>query len=139
MLFNSLDFLIFLAVVLLATWAAGLRLRNWILLVASFIFYGWWEWRYVFLLLFNCVVAYGSALGIASANTPQRRKSWCAAGVTICLGLLAYFKYRGFFLENVTAVLASMGLASASGTMAIVLPVGISFFTFQAVAYIVDV
>jgi alginate O-acetyltransferase complex protein AlgI len=139
MLFNSLDFIIFLAVVLLAVWAGGLRLRSWILLVASLVFYGWWEWRYLLLLLFNCLVAYGSALGIATATSPQRRKAWCAAGVTICLGLLAFFKYRGFFLENVTALLASLGMASASGPVAIILPIGISFFTFQAVAYVVDV
>ena len=139
MLFNSLDFFIFLAVVLLAVWAGGLRLRNWILLAASFVFYGWWEWRYLALLVFNCLVAYGSALGIAAAANAGAKKRWCAAGVTVCIGLLAYFKYRGFFLENVTAALAAMGLGKASGPIQVALPVGISFFTFQAVAYIVDV
>lgn len=139
MLFNSFEFLIFLVLVLLVVRVGGLRLRNWILLAASLVFYGWWDWRYLGLLLFNCAVAYGGGIGIASAKTDRGRRTWCGIGVTTCLGLLIYFKYRGFFLENASALLASLGLGSFSGPIHIALPVGISFFTFQAIAYLVDV
>lgn len=139
MLFNSFEFLIFLILVLLVVRVGGLRLRNWILLAASLIFYGWWDWRYLGLLLFNCAVAYGGGLAIASATTDRGRRNWCAAGVAICVGLLTYFKYRGFFLENASALLASLGWGSFTGPIHIALPVGISFFTFQAIAYLVDV
>lgn len=139
MLFNSFEFLIFLILVLFVARVGGLRLRNWILLTASLVFYGWWDWRYLGLLLFNCAVAYGGGLAIATAKTDRARRNWCATGVAICVGLLTYFKYRGFFLENASALLASLGWGSFSGPIQIALPVGISFFTFQAIAYLVDV
>jgi alginate O-acetyltransferase complex protein AlgI len=139
MLFNSLDFVIFLAVVVAVVRLSGLRLRNWILLFAGFVFYGWWDWRYLALLGFNCLTAYYGALGIADAGTPRQKRVRCGIGVTICAGLLGYFKYRGFFLENVTALLAAVGLMSAAKIMTFILPVGVSFYTFQAIAYLVDV
>jgi D-alanyl-lipoteichoic acid acyltransferase DltB (MBOAT superfamily) len=139
MLFNSLEFVIFLALVLAVVRLAGLRLRNWILLFAGFVFYGWWDWRYLGLLGFNCLAAYFGAIKMAEAATPRQKRRWCTASVTTCIGLLCYFKYRGFFLENVTALLAAVGLMSAAKTITFILPVGVSFFTFQAIAYIVDV
>ncbi len=139
MRFDSFDFIIFLVVVLMLVRAAGPRLRNWILLVASLFFYGWWDWRYLGLFGFNCFVAWQSAIRIADAPDPRSKHRWCAAGVIACTALLCYFKYRGFFFENVTAALARMGWMESRGTLQVVLPVGISFFTFQAIAYIVDV
>ncbi len=139
MLFNSVAFVIFLATVLLVVSIGGLRLRNWLLLAASIIFYGWWDWHYLGLLGISCATAYYGGLRIADADNPRTRHAWCATAVTICVGLLCYFKYRGFFLESATALLAKLGLMSASRTISFTLPVGISFFTFQAIAYLVDI
>jgi alginate O-acetyltransferase complex protein AlgI len=139
MLFNSIDFILFLAIVLLLAKVVGPRGRNWLLLPASLLFYGWWDWRYLLLLLFNCGVAFAGGLAIANAPTPRARRTWCGLAVTVCLALLIWFKYRGFFLESITAALASVGLGAASGPLQLTLPVGISFFTFQAIAYLVDV
>jgi D-alanyl-lipoteichoic acid acyltransferase DltB (MBOAT superfamily) len=139
MLFNSLDFVIFLAFVLALVRLAGLRLRNWILLFAGFVFYGWWDWRYLGLLGFNCLTAYFGAIRMAEATTPRQKRAWCGVSVTVCAGLLGYFKYQGFFLENITVLLADLGLMSAAKTITFILPVGVSFYTFQAIAYLVDV
>ncbi len=139
MLFNSLDFVIFLALVLALVRLGGLGLRKWILLIASLIFYGWWDWRYLGLLGFNCLTAYIGAIRLAEATTAREKRGWCAVSVTICASLLCYFKYRGFFLENITALLADLGLMSAAKTITFILPVGVSFYTFQAIAYLVDV
>src|SRR5690242_12784025 len=139
MLFNSLDFVIFLALVLAVVRLAGLRLRNWVLLIAGFVFYGWWDWHYLLLLGFNCLTAYVGAIRMAEADTPRQKRAWCTVCVSICAGLLCYFKYRGFFLENITGLLTALGLMSAARTLTFILPVGVSFYTFQAIAYLVDV
>lgn len=139
MRFDSFDFVIFLIVVLMLARGAGLRWRNHILLLASLFFYGWWDWRYLGLLGFSCLVAWQAAIFVADAPNPRSRQRWCGIGVALCTALLCYFKYRGFFFENVTALLAQMGWMESRGTLAVVLPVGISFFTFQCIAYIVDV
>ncbi len=139
MLFNSIAFVIFLAIVLLVVRIGGLRLRNWLLLIASIVFYGWWDWHYLGLLGFSCATAYYGGLRIADAPTPRSRHAWCSACVTVCVGLLCYFKYRGFFLESATALLTKLGLMSTSRTISFTLPVGISFFTFQAIAYLIDI
>ena len=139
MLFNSLDFVIFLALALAVVRLAGLRLRNWVLLIAGFVFYGWWDWHYLGLLSFNCLTAYVAAIRMTDARSPREKRAWCTVSVSICVGLLCYFKYRGFFLENVTALLTHLGFMSAAKTITFILPVGVSFYTFQAIAYIVDV
>ncbi|MCX8090957.1 MAG: MBOAT family protein [Verrucomicrobiae bacterium] len=139
MLFNSLDFVIFLAVVLLAVRVAALRWRTWILLLAGAVFYGWWDWRYLGLLGFNCLTAFTGGIRIADARTEREKRFWCGLSVVVCASLLGYFKYRGFFLENLTALLTGLGLMSAARTIEFVLPVGVSFYTFQAIAYLVDV
>lgn len=139
MLFNSIDFIVFLVIVLALVRMGGPRLRNWLLLVASIIFYGWWNPAYLALLGANCAVAYYGGIAISHAADPRQRRRICTFCVTISVLLLSYFKYRGFFLDNIHAVLASLGWEKAAGTYSIVLPVGISFYTFQAIAYVVDV
>jgi D-alanyl-lipoteichoic acid acyltransferase DltB (MBOAT superfamily) len=139
MLFNSLNFVIFLALVLALVRLGGLRWRNWILLGAGFVFYGWWDWRYLGLLAFNCLTAYYGAIQMTAAASPREKRRWCAGCITVCVGLLCYFKYRGFFLENITALLTQLGFMSAARTLAFILPAGVSFYTFQAIAYLVDV
>ena len=139
MLFNSVDFLVFLAITLAVVKAAGLRLRNWLLLIASIVFYGWWDFRYLGLLGFNCAVAYYGGIAIGNASDPRKKRALCSLCVTVSVGLLCFFKYRGFFLDNVHSVMASLGLGKAAEPYKFILPVGISFYTFQAIAYVVDV
>lgn len=152
MLFNSISFVIFLTIVLCVIRIGGLRARNWLLLLSSIAFYTIGSWMlfkakgagnvgvyYTGLLGFNCMIAYYGALRIAGAATPRGRRAWCTACVSVCVGLLCYFKYRGFFLDNFHTALATMGWEAAQNSLSLILPAGISFFTFQAIAYVVDV
>jgi D-alanyl-lipoteichoic acid acyltransferase DltB (MBOAT superfamily) len=154
MFFNSINFLVFLAIVLAVVRIGGLRWRNRLLLAASFIFYGAASWFYcrdkhanspwlwllfLALLAFNCMVAYLGGLRIASAANPRQRRLRCSICVSISVALLCFFKYRGFFLDNVHGALAAMGWQAAQQPFEFILPIGISFYTFQAIAYMVDV
>jgi alginate O-acetyltransferase complex protein AlgI len=140
MIFNSSDFIIFFALV----YAAYVRLpsprqQNWLLLAASYIFYGWAAPRYVVLLIFYTAATFVVGIKIDDSQEPGARKAWLAAGVLINLGVLGYFKYFGFFAGEVTAALAKFGLIADQITLKIFLPIGISFFTFQSMAYLIDV
>jgi D-alanyl-lipoteichoic acid acyltransferase DltB (MBOAT superfamily) len=140
MIFNSSDFIIFFALV----YAAYIRLQsprqqNWLLLGASYIFYGWAAPRYVALLIFYTAATFVVGIKIDDSSRPGARKAWLAAGVLINLGVLGYFKYFGFFASEVSAALAKLGLMADQITLKIFLPIGISFFTFQSMAYLIDV
>lgn len=142
MLFNSPVFLVF-ATVFLAGWhmlrAQGSRLR--LLVVASFIFYGYWDWRFIFLLAGSGTLDYLVARLIAASPAGRRRAGLLVLSLLGNLGALAFFKYLGFFTDNVEAACASIGLAWSAPSWAdrIVLPVGISFYTFQSMSYTIDV
>ena len=112
---------------------------NAFLLLASYVFYGWWDWRFVFLLAGSTLVNHVLALAIHRAEGARARKSLLASAVAVNLGLLAYFKYAGFFLSSAENMLSTLGLGGAIGAVSVVLPVGISFFTFMAISYVVDV
>ena len=138
MIFSSVEFLGFLALLLLAlalTRREGAR-RN-LLIGASYVFYAWWDWRACFLLLGVTLVGFGAGLGMA--RTPERpaRRPWLWAGVAANLGVLAFFKYTDFLLDSLQPLVRVAGLRLPHPE--IVLPVGISFFTFQSVSYLVDV
>ena len=124
MLFPTLEFAIFFAVVFCVSWSLRRRdgLRKLFLLAASYYFYSWWDWRFSFLLLFASLVAYAGGLAVA-----------------LLLVVLGFFKYFDFFLSSLATVLADLGLARDIPLLQIVLPVGISFFAFHALSYIVDV
>ncbi len=139
MLFNSIDFVLFLVIVLAVVRLGGIRMRNWLLLIASIVFYGWWDWRYLGLLGFNCAVAYYGGIAISNAPDLKKKRSLCSLCVIISVALLSFFKYRGFFLDNVHSALHAFGLAPVAKPYEFILPVGISFYTFQAIAYVVDV
>jgi len=161
MLFNSLRFVVFLIVVLAAVRLGGLRRRNWLLLIASFTFYGLGSWFYhpatvtsihefdwgrlkgalgfLALLCFNCGVAYTCGLRIADSQEAAHRQRWCTVGVCTSVAILCFFKYWGFFLNNLYAALHAVGLGGAHPLVTIILPIGISFYTFQAIAYMIDV
>lgn len=141
MLFNSLDFAIFLPLVFIGYWLV-LRdhaHRNVLLLVASYVFYGWWDYRFLGLILLSSLVDYAVAIAIGSRSDALSRRVLLAISLIANLGMLCAFKYYGFFAENLEAAFSFMGHPLQLGRMDIVLPVGISFYTFQTMSYTIDV
>jgi len=137
-LFNSYVFLLFFPVVWAAVRLAPVALRPWVLLPASLLFYGWWDVRFLGLLLLTSTVDWAVGLGLARAQGPARRRL-LALSVGLNLGALGVFKYLGFFSRELQAALGGIGLAVELPVLDLVLPVGLSFYTFQAMAYTVDV
>ena len=140
MLFDTPIYFVFLTAVVLAYWRLGHRQQNLMLLAASYFFYGWWDWRFLSLVLLSTVVDFYCALAIEAAGAPARRRLWLGVSLTLNLGLLGYFKYCGFFVDSFVHVLHALGVAHPNlAIVNVLLPPGISFYTFQAIAYIVDV
>lgn len=142
MLFNSLNFLLFFPVVCLAYFAIPARtgrVRNGMLLAASYYFYMNWHAEYALLLLATTVVTYVAAIGVERGSNAQRRRIWFASGCVLALTGLFVFKYSGFVADNVEQLLSALGIGIALPDFALLLPVGISFFTFQALGYLIDV
>lgn len=141
MLFNSSVFLLFFgAFGLLYYLVRGhLKARNLIIVGASYVFYGWWDWRFVSLLVFTSFLDYAAGLLIAEERSPARRKRWLLLSVAANLGVLGFFKYCGFFVDSVVTGLHWLGLQAEPRTWNILLPVGISFYTFQSMSYTIDV
>ena len=145
MLFNSLEFAFFLPLVFLIYWAIGyakigdtlkLRLQNAFVVVASYVFYGWWDWRFLLLIAFTSFCSWGSGLLIAKATTQSKSKAWMIANIVLNLGILAIFKYYDFFTSEFCQL---FGISPDGLLIKIILPVGISFYTFQALSYSIDV
>jgi alginate O-acetyltransferase complex protein AlgI len=128
-------------VVFILSWALMPHPRAWrpFILVASYVFYGWLDWRWVLLLVASSLVNTFAAQVIARSPSQETRKRALIAAIVFDLGLLCVFKYLGFFVSEVDAALDSIGLGSPLPLMQIVLPIGVSFFTFQAISYVVDV
>lgn len=139
MWFNSFNFWIFLTVVLLVYHRLGHRSQNRFLLLASYFFYGCWDWRFLLLILFTTGFDFLAAGRIAADHHPGRRKAWVAASLAVDLGVLALFKYFGFFLNEFNRLAGLLGLDHLDPGFRLVLPVGISFYTFQALSYTIDV
>lgn len=137
MIFHSLEFALFFAVVAALYWALGRRPQNVLLLVASYVFYGWVHPWFLALIATTTLVVYGAALGIV--RWPARKKWFLWLSILVNFGLLGFFKYFDFFAGNVAAVLALAGWRVSRPELAILLPVGISFYTFQAMSYTFDV
>jgi D-alanyl-lipoteichoic acid acyltransferase DltB (MBOAT superfamily) len=138
MLFNSAVFVVFLLVTLGSYWAtASTTARHWLLIVASLVFYGWWDYRFVPLLLYVTLVAYGSAKVIEL--WPDQRKRWITLSIILQLGQLAFFKYTNFLFSSAHDLMATAGLSLEQSRFSIVLPVGVSFYTFHGISYVVDV
>lgn len=138
MVFTQAEFVIFFLVVLAAVWSARTRLaRNLILLVASYYFYAYWDYRFCGLLLLSTAVDFTIAKWMHRSDDTRTRKVLLAASVTVNLGILAYFKYADFFIESAKQIFDSAGLGSQS--LDLILPVGISFYTFQTLSYTIDV
>lgn len=142
MLFNSLDFAFFLPIVFLLYWAIGSKkthAQNWLILAASYVFYGWWDWRFLCLILFSTLLDYTIGLSFKRHEKAKTRKLllWLSLGVN--LGLLGVFKYYGFFLDSFVEAFSIFGQQISPNTLNIILPVGISFYTFQTLSYTIDV
>ena len=142
MLFNTAAFFIFFALVLLLYRALPHRAQNWMLLAASYVFYGWWDWRFLGLLGASTLLDWTLALRINAARERHDRsaaKRGVAISVVANLGILASFKYFNFFVDSAEHVLRGFGYDGPTWTLRIILPVGISFYTFQSLSYIIDV
>ena len=139
MLFNSLTFFVFFGAVFLLYLALPHRGRNRTLLAASYLFYGAWDWRFLFLLAFTTTADFFIAKAIGNASSPRARKCWVTASAVLDLGILGFFKYFNFFVDSFAVLLETLGFHAPLPTLRIVLPVGISFYTFQSMSYVVDV
>lgn len=139
MIFNSIQFAVFFSVVLAAYWRFGRREQNRFLLVASYIFYGWWDWRFLGLLLLSTAVDYMVGQGLRDQSDVAKRKRLLLLSIAVNLGILGFFKYFGFFSDSLESSLAAIGADWLAPELGIVLPVGISFYTFQSMSYTIDV
>lgn len=142
MLFNSLDFAIFLPIVFIFYWFAAkgnLRLQNILLLISSYFFYASWDWRFLSLLIFSTVLDYYTGLRIASAKNQKDKKHWLWLSIWVNLEFLCIFKYYNFFTESFADALATLGLQINPWTLDILLPLGISFYTFHGLSYVIDI
>jgi alginate O-acetyltransferase complex protein AlgI len=141
MLFPTVDFAIFFVLVFVGHWLLNHQSHTWkwFMIGASYVFYAWWNWRFVPLLVGVSLLAQTGAIAVARTHSPRARPVVNGIAVTALLVPLAFFKYYGFTAVNVTNALASLGLESSIPLIQVVLPVGISFFTFMAIAYVVDV
>lgn len=142
MIFNSIDFAIYLPLVFLIYWfllGKNLRAQNFFLLVASYVFYGWWDWRFLSLITISSLIDYIVALRLQSTNDTKQRKIWLMVTLVSNLGLLGFFKYYNFFLDSLTHSFTFFGQTIDVQRLNIILPVGISFYTFQTLSYTIDV
>ncbi len=142
MLFNSLDFAVFLPVVFVLYWFVfnrNLKHQNILIFVASYVFYGWWDWRFLSLLLFSSIVDYTIGLQMNKSKNHLRRKTLLFLSLAVNLGMLGFFKYYNFFIDNFTTAFTFFGGNIQPNSLSIILPVGISFYTFQTLSYTIDI
>ncbi|MCB9849896.1 MAG: MBOAT family protein [Phycisphaerales bacterium] len=139
MLFNSPAFAVFLPVMLVVYWSLRGRARQWALLLGSYFFYSVWDVRFTSLLVISTLVDYFCGLSLARTDDPRRRKMLVTLSVVVNLGILASFKYFNFFRDSLATVLAAMGVHAHLPMLDVVLPMGISFYTFQSMSYTIDV
>ena len=143
MLFNSFEFFIFLPIVFILYWFVlnkRLTTQNLLVLSASYVFYGWWDYRFLSLIVISTVVDYFVGLTIYKSQKSSVRKKWLLVSVLFNLGLLGFFKYYNFFIESWVELLSSIGYdLENTWTLKVILPVGISFYTFQTMSYSIDI
>lgn len=139
MLFNSVEFAVFFVLVYVAYLALTRRAQNVLVLLASYLFYGWWDWRFLSLVWLSTLVDYLAALGMERAQSVPRRRLWLLSSLAFNLGLLGTFKYLGFFARSLADAFAQLGVTLDVRFTELVLPVGISFYTFQSLTYTIGV
>src|SRR5690606_13068470 len=142
MLFNSIDFAVFLPIVFILYWLVGnknIKQQNFLIVVVSYIFYGWWDWRFLSLIFFSTTVDYTIGILLNKENNQFRRKILLYLSIIINLGFLSFFKYYNFFIDNFVTAFSFFGANIKANSLNIILPVGISFYTFQTLSYTIDV
>jgi len=140
MLFNSLDFAIFLPIVFGLYWFVfkSVKTQNILIVIASYIFYGWWDWRFLSLIIFSTLVDYTVGLALGKTQKLNKRRILLFVSIIVNLGFLGFFKYSNFFLENFVAAFSVFGREINTNSLNVILPVGISFYTFQTLSYTID-
>lgn len=136
MQFNSIPFLVFLPLVFAVYWALGRRAQNLFLIAASYLFYGWWDWRFLGLIFLSSLVDFVAGRAIETRRSPR---AWLGVSLAVNLGALGVFKYLDFGIESFARLLAGLGFEPHLETLSLILPVGISFYTFQTLSYTIDV
>ncbi|TDO03389.1 MBOAT family O-acyltransferase [Sunxiuqinia elliptica] len=143
MLFNSIEFVLFFPIVFLLYWGIfnrhSARTRNLFLLVISYLFYGWWDYRFLGLIILSSLVDYWCGNAIYRSSRQSAKRFWLVVSLSVNLGVLFFFKYYGFFIQELATVFSSWGYALPTSTLKIILPVGISFYTFQTLSYTIDI
>ena len=142
MLFNSISFAIFLPIVFVLYWFAtkgNLKRQNILLLVASYFFYACWDWRFLFLLIFSTLLDYYTGLKMSEATNRRMKKFWFWLSISVNLGFLGVFKYFNFFAGSFAEAISHLGLHIDPWTLNVILPVGISFYTFHGLSYVIDI
>ncbi len=142
MLFNSFEFALFFSVVFFIYWAIlskNYKTQNLFLILSSYFFYSWWDWRFLSLIIFSSFSDFIIAHKIDKSTDKQKRIYYLKLSIILNIGLLAFFKYFNFFIDNFIIALDSIGLQTNSSTIKIILPIGISFYSFQTLSYTIDV
>jgi alginate O-acetyltransferase complex protein AlgI len=142
MLFNSLNFAIFLPVVFMLYWFVtnkSLKLQNVLLSVASYFFYACWDWRFLFLLVFSTLLDFGTGIKMEGATSLAKKRFWFWLSIGVNLGFLGVFKYYNFFVTSFADLFSTFGVHLEPRTLNIILPVGISFYTFHGLSYVIDI
>ncbi|APY00723.1 MBOAT family O-acyltransferase [Lacinutrix venerupis] len=142
MLFNSFTFLVFFIIVFIIYWFPlrnKTKLQNVFILLASYVFYAWWDWHFLGLIILSTLVDYFIGNQLVKFENSNTRKGLLSISIIFNLGLLCYFKYANFFIENWIIAWESVGITSNVTSLNIILPVGISFYTFQTMSYTIDI
>ena len=141
MLFNSFEFLFFLPLVFFLYWFIfkKIQIQNLLILIASYIFYGWWDWKFLGLIFLSTIIDYKIGLLLSKTDNKNKRRYllWCS--LLFNLGILGFFKYYNFFIDNWILAWSNLGIQMNNSSLNIILPVGISFYTFQTLSYSIDV
>ena len=142
MLFNSIEFALFIPIIFILYWFVtnkNLKLQNLLLVVSSYFFYGWWDWRFLSLIAFSSIIDYIIGIKLKKENNVTKRKILLIVSIVVNLGFLGFFKYYNFFAQSLADAFTLLGHPLKISTLKIILPVGISFYTFQTLSYSIDV
>jgi D-alanyl-lipoteichoic acid acyltransferase DltB (MBOAT superfamily) len=142
MLFNSVEFAVFLPIVFILYWfctAKSLKLQNLFVVISSYFFYGWWDWRFLSLIFISTLQDYFVAQKIQNTDNEHKRKLWLIISIIVNLGILGFFKYCNFFINSFVETFTLSGIKPNISTLHIILPIGISFYTFQTMSYTIDI
>ena len=138
MLFNSIDFGIFLPIVFVLYWLLfqkSIRARNIFLIAVSYIFYGWWDWRFLSLIIISSTIDFFTGKKLHCEESQKKRKRWLLLSLLVNLGFLGFFKYYNFFVDSFIASFSLFGISFSHSSLDIILPVGISFYTKEQRTY----